>query len=99
MSHTATALSTTLPGSEEPQPEPADPCVADGDGQTLPHTVVTPTKAETTDEGVPPESIGDIVTALLASMWLAGPSESDPAPPPVASLAGPSGDERTHPSW
>ena len=37
---------------------------------------------ETTDEGVPPESIGDIVTALLASMWLAGPSESDPAPPP-----------------
>ena len=37
---------------------------------------------ETTDEGVPPESIGDIVTALLASMWLAGPSESDPASPP-----------------
>ena len=71
MSHTATALSTTLHGSEEPQPEPADPSVGDGDGQTLPQTVVTPTKTETTDEGVPPESIGDMMLLFYMRMVVA----------------------------
>eukprot|EP01047_Picozoa_sp_COSAG01_P040490 COSAG01_NODE_3413_length_6125_cov_26.475938_3_plen_543_part_00 len=74
MSHSATATPLTPPGPEEPQrepqPEAADPSLGDGDGQT-------------TEEGVPPESRAEIVTAVLASMWMARLSESDPGPPPA----------------
>eukprot|EP01047_Picozoa_sp_COSAG01_P086618 COSAG01_NODE_19556_length_1003_cov_9.700221_1_plen_69_part_01 len=69
MSHCATATpSSAPPGAEEPplepQPEAADPSLGDGDGQT-------------TEEGVPPESRAEIVTAVLASMWTTDPPESD----------------------
>eukprot|EP01047_Picozoa_sp_COSAG01_P018996 COSAG01_NODE_1043_length_11954_cov_9.077014_2_plen_393_part_00 len=74
MSHSATATPSTPPSSEEPplepQPEPADPSLGDGTGQT-------------TEEGVPPESRAEIVTAVLASMWTTDPPESDPGPPPA----------------